>query len=309
MKSYQFAEHIIHCGRSDQWDELIGAATRGPGLGTVVDLRTFIEIGEQEVPKPPEGWGYRRLPLTGATVSEQDLDVFRREFFRKPQTVVVGPNETRGSLLVAASLARLEKGGWKHEQGAQEQNGNEGELFEWLTMYLVRHGCAPQAALEDARSKTATRPQAPYQGKAERTETALGSLREPDSQGHPVAQPTPGSLEMAQSPAEPSTTGTGPIPPHAEKTPSDAAAVSTPLEPRTAAPETPQPQTTPAGETSPGAAQIAPTLGDVDPVQEEEPPQRSSDEQHPRPEQARGRNKAGPKAPRKSTGRGKGKGK
>lgn len=139
MKSFQFSERTIICGQASEWDHLIQACSRDVP-GTVIDLRTFLEIADTPAPKPPEGWGYRRLPLTGATVSEQDLDVFRREFFRKPQTVVVGPNESRASLLVSASVARLEKGGWNGGQRACDNVEGEDDLLQWLTTYLGRHG-------------------------------------------------------------------------------------------------------------------------------------------------------------------------
>jgi hypothetical protein len=152
MKSYQFAEHTIFCGHAGQWEQLIGACAQDK-LGTVVDLRTFLEIGDQLIPKAPEGWGYRRLPVTGATVSEQDLDVFRREFYRKPQTVVVGPNPTRAQLMVAASLARLEKGGFEGNKRAEGDSEGEYQLLEWLTAYLVRHGYEKASVLEAVQSR------------------------------------------------------------------------------------------------------------------------------------------------------------
>jgi hypothetical protein len=152
MKSYQFAEHTIFCGHAGQWEQLIGACVQDK-LGTVVDLRTFLEIGDQLVPKAPEGWGYRRLPVTGATVSEQDLDVFRREFYRKPQTVVVGPNLTRAQLMVAASLARLEKGGFEGNKRAEGDSEGEYQLLEWLTAYLVRHGYEKASVLEAVQNR------------------------------------------------------------------------------------------------------------------------------------------------------------
>lgn len=156
MKSYKFADRDIHCGDASQWEALLGLCERDTP-GTVLDLRTFLEVGDQPVPKPPEGWGYRRLPLTGATVSEQDLDVFRREFYRKSQTVVIGPNGSRSRLMVAASVARLEKGGWNGRQRAEEDVEGEHGLLEWLTSYLVRHGFEQAEALEAVRAKTPAR--------------------------------------------------------------------------------------------------------------------------------------------------------
>jgi hypothetical protein len=147
MQSFKFAERNIFCGEASQWQELL-KASEGGGPATVIDLRTFLEIGDQPLPEPPEGWGYRRLPLTGATVSEQDLDVFRREFYRKPQTVVLGPNRSRAELLVAASVARHERGGFQAGQRAEQAGAEEKALLHWLTAYLVRHDCEEAQALE-----------------------------------------------------------------------------------------------------------------------------------------------------------------
>ncbi len=149
MKSFQFAERNVTCGTIDELDKLLEKAGTGTP-GTIVDLRTFLEASDEHSPKPPEGWGYRRLPLTGATVTEQDLDVFRREFFRKAQTVVVAPTAARGELMIAASVARNQKGGW---DGLQRAEGDESRLLLWLTEYLVRHGFEPETTLEAVRAK------------------------------------------------------------------------------------------------------------------------------------------------------------
>lgn len=146
MSCYQFAGHPVLYGDASQLEALLEKAD-GDHLGTVIDLRTFLEIGEQTTPKPPEGWGYRRLPLTGTTISEQDLDVFRREILRRPQTVVIGPNLSRGEFLLSASLARHEKTPWE-PQVQQSAQGEEAELQQWLTSYLVRHGLATGSAIE-----------------------------------------------------------------------------------------------------------------------------------------------------------------
>ncbi len=160
MKTFQFADRILIVGEAAQWDQLLTAVTKDTPA-TVVDLRTFVEVGEQPVPRTPEGWGYRRLPITGATVSEQDLDVLRREFFRRPQTVIVGPNASRSRLLAAAALSRLEQGGWNGGDRAEvETSHGEDQLRSWLTDYLVRHGFekAPEKA-ETPRSTKAKGPQ------------------------------------------------------------------------------------------------------------------------------------------------------
>lgn len=153
MKRFQFAERPVISGSIDELEKLLDEAGRETP-GTVVDLRTFLEAGEELSPKPPEGWGYRRLPLTGATITEQDLDVFRREFFRKAQTVVVAPNSARSELMIAASIARNEKGGWNASERAEADLHGESRLLLWLTEYLVRHGFEEPARLEAARRGT-----------------------------------------------------------------------------------------------------------------------------------------------------------
>lgn len=153
MKSFQFAERNVTCGSIDELETLLDKAGKDTP-GTVVDLRTFLEASDALSPKPPEGWGYRRLPLTGATITEQDLDVFRREFFRKGQTVVVAPNSTRAELMIAASVARNTKGGWEGRQRAEGGDlQGESRLLLWLTEYLVRHGFEEAATLEAVRGK------------------------------------------------------------------------------------------------------------------------------------------------------------
>lgn len=140
MKTYQFADRTIIAGEASQLEQLVSSAS-SESPATLIDLRTFLEAGENETPRTPEGWGYRRLPITGATVSEQDLDVLRREFFRKPQSVVLGPNASRAHLLIAASLSRHEQGGWEAGKRAEvDPNHGEDQLKDWLDAYLTRHG-------------------------------------------------------------------------------------------------------------------------------------------------------------------------
>lgn len=141
MKTFQFADRTLLVGEASQLDQLLASVAKDTPA-TLIDLRTFTELADQTPPRSPEGWGYRRLPITGGTVSEQDLDILRREFFRRSHTVLVGPNESRAPLLVAAALARLEKGGWNGAARAElEADHPEQELERWLTAYLVRHGC------------------------------------------------------------------------------------------------------------------------------------------------------------------------
>ncbi len=140
MKTYQFADRTIVAGEASQLEQLI-AAVAADTPATIIDLRTFLEAGEDSTPRTPEGWGYRRLPITGSTVSEQDIDVLRREFFRKPQSVVIGPNSSRASLLITASLSRHEQKGWENAKDVEvDSNHGESHLQEWLDAYLARHG-------------------------------------------------------------------------------------------------------------------------------------------------------------------------
>ena len=140
MKTYQFADRNIIAGDASQLEQLVSAAS-SDSPATIIDLRTFLEAGEDETPRTPDGWGYRRLPITGSTVSEQDLDVLRREFFRKPQSIVLGPNSSRARLVITASLSRQEQGGWDAGKRAEvEASHGEDALKTWLDGYLARHG-------------------------------------------------------------------------------------------------------------------------------------------------------------------------
>lgn len=139
MKTYQFGEHTLHCGGTDQWDKLVAAA-KSVESATIVDLRTSAEIGDREVPKPRDGWGYRHLPVTGATLSEQDIDVFRREFSRRAATIIVGPTDVRAQLMVLASLARVAKRPIQDQELAEVTDfQQESALLDWLRAYLERH--------------------------------------------------------------------------------------------------------------------------------------------------------------------------
>lgn len=153
MKTFQFVDRTLIVGDVSQWDQLLGAVAKDIPA-TVVDLRTFVEASDEAPPRSPEGWGYRRLPITGATVSEQDLDVLRREFFRRTHTVVVGPNSSRSRLLVAAALSRLEQGGWQGGARAEaDPKHGESALQNWLSSYLARHGF--EAATEETSQDNA----------------------------------------------------------------------------------------------------------------------------------------------------------
>jgi hypothetical protein len=222
MKTYQFAGHTILCGQAGEWESLLRQG--GDEAGTVIDLRTLSEIGDRLVPKAPEGWGYRRLPLTGQTISEQDLDVFRREFFRKPRTVVVGPTALRPSLLVEASLARLERSGWDYPKRAAE-NGEEPELFGWLTAYLVRHGCEPKSSLDliTASGQACSPSTPPGLGSAgavdESADSSPSAPAAPAASDTPAPEPEP-PVQTAQASEIPHRPEPGPMQGHYGKEPS-----------------------------------------------------------------------------------------
>jgi hypothetical protein len=220
MKTFKFAERTVICGEALEWDQLLKACA-DDREGTVVDLRTFLELAEQVAPKPPEGWGYRRLPVTGATVSEQDLDVFRREFYRKPQTVVVGPNAARAELMVAASVARYQQGGWNGQDLASSSQ-DEWELLEWLTAYLVRHGVQQASALQ---ALAAGRPPS-ARGTKSVGSTEKGRQAAPTEQARKPAAPRE-AAEIQEAAPEPA--------PIAE--PTEAPEPAQPLEPADALPQ------------------------------------------------------------------------
>lgn len=141
MKTYQFADRKIFCAEAGLWAE-VGDKISGKA-GTLIDLRTLSEIGDAPQPELPPDWSYLRQPLTGATISEQDMDVIRREFYRKPLTALVGPTIERASLIVTASITRREKSSWDYEEQGKT-NCSEPELLQWLASYLERHGCNPK---------------------------------------------------------------------------------------------------------------------------------------------------------------------
>lgn len=141
MTSYEFAGRPISVGEAAQCEALV-ASRSSEASGVVIDLRTLHELGDSAPPTLPEGWTYRRLPLTGETASEQDLDVFRRELVRRQTTVVLGPNVHRPQLLVLAALARLQPKDWGPDQQAsawKECSQHEPSLESWLQAYFRRH--------------------------------------------------------------------------------------------------------------------------------------------------------------------------
>lgn len=139
MNSFSFGERTTICGSPSEWKQLAGKLDAGQAA-SVVDLRTQNEYGKDTPPETPEGWLYRRLPVSGETVSEQDLDVLRREQLRNKQTIVLGPNEARGPLLVLTGEARKERRALTPaELDGIKERSKEKKLQAWLAQYLERH--------------------------------------------------------------------------------------------------------------------------------------------------------------------------
>lgn len=139
MNSYSFGDIKTVCGLPEEWDDLAGVLDSDKAA-SVVDLRTGSEIGEASPPEVPEAWNYRRLPVSGDTVSEQDVDVLRREQLRSNQTVVLSPNGARGPLMVLAGEARKARRDLeKDELKDVKDQSKEKALRSWLDSYLERH--------------------------------------------------------------------------------------------------------------------------------------------------------------------------
>lgn len=139
MKEFKQDKHLTVCGTVAEWKEL-KKKFEGDQKVSVFDLRTVNESGGEKLPDIPEGWNYQRLPLTGATISEQDVDVFRREQRRNGKLLVVAPNEARGGLLALADqcrVARSELSG--SDVDSLSGAADEKELRTWLKDYLERH--------------------------------------------------------------------------------------------------------------------------------------------------------------------------
>lgn len=139
MNSFSFGKVKTVCGLPDEWDQL-ARELDSEKPASVVDLRTVVELGEQTTPEVPETWDYRRLPVTGSTVSEQDMDVLRREQLRSTQTIVLAPNGARGPLMVLAGEARKARRDLNKDElkDVTDQN-KEKDLRSWLDSYLERH--------------------------------------------------------------------------------------------------------------------------------------------------------------------------
>ena len=139
MKTFEGDGQSTHCGTLDEWKKLLDLVPEGENA-SVLDLRTGFEIGEDSLGETPKDWTVRRLPVSGATLSEQDVDVFRRELYRHKHCLVISPNDTRGPLLALAGTARAQRKDIdKNVLDGLQDLKQEKETLAWLESYLERH--------------------------------------------------------------------------------------------------------------------------------------------------------------------------
>lgn len=139
MKTFENHGQTTHCGTLEEWKELLKRVPETE-MASVLDLRTGFEIGENNLEETPKGWTVRRLPVTGATISEQDIDVFRRELYRHKHCLVVSPNDARGPLLALAGTARAERKELDTKSLKELKDlKKENDTLVWLETYLLRH--------------------------------------------------------------------------------------------------------------------------------------------------------------------------
>lgn len=150
MKVYKQPEYTTVCGTPSEWKELKKEFDLNEKV-SVLDIRTAVEEEREKLEKSPdtETWLYRRLPIGGSTISEQDIDVFRREQRRHGRLIVISQNEARAALLVLTDLARLNRSALS-DSDLNETDGLEDEraLREWLDSYLERHQTVTLPTLE-----------------------------------------------------------------------------------------------------------------------------------------------------------------
>jgi hypothetical protein len=148
MKVYEQPEYTTVCGTPSEWKQL-NKRFDGEDKVSILDIRTAVEEEEEKLDKASDTWHYRRLPIGGATISEQDIDVFRREQRRHGKLIVISPNEARAGLLVHTDLARLNRTALE-EKELKDLDGwkEEKVLKEWLDQYLDRHQTITLPVLE-----------------------------------------------------------------------------------------------------------------------------------------------------------------
>lgn len=139
MQVYEEAKYTTYCGTPDEWEQL-REKLKDVEKVSILDLRSGVETAGNEIEDIPEEWLFVNMPVTGLTVSEQDIDVFRREQRRHGTLVALATNETRGSLLALADKARLARTQLpKDELKKLNDTKKEKDLVDWLNSYLERH--------------------------------------------------------------------------------------------------------------------------------------------------------------------------
>jgi hypothetical protein len=147
MKVFQQTHYTTLCGAPDEWEQL---KDRFKAFDTVsiIDLRTANEQSDFEMGNLPEGWKRQWMPLRGNTVSEQDLDVFRREQRRHGRLIALATSETRGSLLALTDISRINRTTLPKDELSQLSDlKGEQELIDWLNAYLTRHQTTDQVGV------------------------------------------------------------------------------------------------------------------------------------------------------------------
>ncbi|MFA5505483.1 MAG: hypothetical protein WC314_03975 [Vulcanimicrobiota bacterium] len=148
MKVYDQPDYTTVCGTPSEWKQL-AKQFDGESKVSVLDIRTAFEEEQEKLDKAPDTWLYRRLPLSGGTISEQDVDVFRREQRRHGRLIVITQNQTRAGLMILADRARIDRTGLAASELAQFQELQEEKaLQEWLEAYLERHRSVSLPVLE-----------------------------------------------------------------------------------------------------------------------------------------------------------------
>ena len=139
MKAYKETGYSTYCGTPSEWTELQTKFENSESV-SVLDLRTVSELSEHDLGEMPENWTYSRMPLLGETISEQDVDLFRREQRRHGRLLVLSQKEAKGCLLALADKARKNRRALEPSE-LEELDGlsSEQTLVAWLEAYLVRH--------------------------------------------------------------------------------------------------------------------------------------------------------------------------
>ena len=139
MQVFEQKRYSTFCCTFKTWSDALKKLSADDKV-SVLDIRTLNEMGKDELSDVPEGWTYRRYPITGSTVSEQDVDVFRREQRRFGKLVVISSNETRASLLVLTDLSRINRTLLPEDEVKKlDDLKQEQVMHDWLNQYLERH--------------------------------------------------------------------------------------------------------------------------------------------------------------------------